>query len=247
MKSSKPAEHSIRYPRLCAALIAGGKSRRMGLDKGRIDCEGHPLWRRQWEKLHALQARETVISGGSEGGWTDEGLPSISDQQQDAGPLAGIARVLEVTRCELVLALAVDLPEMTAAYLRCLVERCGNGQGAVPVIRQRFEPLAAVYPAACRELVATQLAAGEYSIQKFLTKAIAAGLLRPIDVAEADEKHFRNLNHPGDVMAWREGVPAWGERSFLASAVSKDGSHLPRFHFDQDRTAFLKPQPAVLN
>ena len=45
-----------------AALIAGGRSRRMGTDKAFLDWHGRPLWEHQLEKLRALEPMRLLLS-----------------------------------------------------------------------------------------------------------------------------------------------------------------------------------------
>jgi molybdopterin-guanine dinucleotide biosynthesis protein A len=70
----------------------------------------------------------------------------LHDCVAEAGPLAGIERVLAVASARLVLVLAVDMPNMTSSFLRRLAANCKGGVGAIPRLNGRVEPLAAFYP-----------------------------------------------------------------------------------------------------
>ena len=45
-----------------AALLAGGRSLRMGRDKARLPWGGEPLWRHQWRTLAALEPSSLLLS-----------------------------------------------------------------------------------------------------------------------------------------------------------------------------------------
>ena len=69
--------------------------------------------------------------------------------------------------------LAVDLPLMTAGFLRGLLARAGDGRGVVPRHRGSglYEPLAAVYPAECLALARERLRGEDWSLQGFVRAA----------------------------------------------------------------------------
>src|SRR6266704_1401079 len=131
--------------RFSAALLAGGKSSRMGRDKAFIEMDGVALWRRQLAILGQLSPDELFISGPPHRDWMDDGLHVVADAEENVGPLAGIVAGLRQCSSELLLVLAIDLPNMTANFYRSLLELSNDGRGAVPR-RQQFEPLAAIYP-----------------------------------------------------------------------------------------------------
>ena len=46
-----------------AALLAGGRSSRMGRDKAFLEIDGVPLWQRQLQTLRELGPSETFLAG----------------------------------------------------------------------------------------------------------------------------------------------------------------------------------------
>ena len=183
----------------CAALIAGGKSTRMGHDKRLIDFDGRPLWKQQLDTLTSLQPDELVISGEVAGPWKDSGHTIVPDTATDAGPLAGIAAILATVRSPLLLVLAVDMPHMTADFLRRLLAQCTPARGVVPSHPDLFEPLAAIYPRDCATLVNNCLLTSNFSLQNFVQGCTRGGLLQAVEIAKDDAHLFHNLNTPEDL------------------------------------------------
>lgn len=169
----------------------------MGRDKAFLEIDGVPLWSRQIGTLAALHPREIFIAGPRHAAWISAGCEIITDAQENAGPLAGLVAGLRRCATPLLLALGVDLPCMSAPYLRALLTRCEPGRGRVP-LTDRLEPLAAVYPRAVLALAEEQLAGGEYSLQRFADRCIAAELLLREPVSPADLLLFHNVNTPAD-------------------------------------------------
>lgn len=186
------------YP-FTAALMAGGKSRRMGCDKKLLKFDGVPLWLRQIRLLKSLGPAEILISGSDAGPW-GQCHPVVADEMAEAGPLSGIAAILRAAQFESVLVLAVDLPLMNRAFLAELLKR-GSGGGIVPRLGKNWEPLAAVYPRSCAVLAREALAVGDRSMQNFCRAVIAAQLAVTMPVEARDERLFANLNTPADLAA----------------------------------------------
>jgi molybdopterin-guanine dinucleotide biosynthesis protein A len=124
-----------------AALLAGGRSTRMGRDKAQIAVnwvgEAVSLRIRQLRILESLEPKELFYSGRARG---DDlgGAKIVVDQWADAGPLNGIASCLQQTASDLLLCLAVDVARIEAFLLLKLLGKCRAGQGVVPRIGEQY-------------------------------------------------------------------------------------------------------------
>ena len=173
----------------------------MGRDKAFVEIDGVPLWQRQLRLLLALEPRELFISGPVRAEWTDLGTAVLPDVKRDAGPLAGLTAALRRSSSPLLLALAVDLPNMTADYLCELLTLCTADCGMIPRRAERFEPLAAVFACAALPLAERGLESGDYSVQQFAARCVSEGLARAKPIATLDEPLFLNMNTPADLFA----------------------------------------------
>jgi molybdopterin-guanine dinucleotide biosynthesis protein A len=189
-----------------AVLLAGGKSSRMGRDKSALLVDGEPLWQRRLAVLRATEPAELFISGKSDGPYADCGVEILADEFPDCGPLGGIATALRRCKSDRLLVLAVDMPAMTAKFLRTLLDESQRiTMGIIPVVaadgrrRATFEPLAAVYPRAALAIADECLRAGEFKLETFIRKLEAARLANARVAAEKDAALFTNWNAPEDV------------------------------------------------
>ena len=181
-----------------AALIAGGKSTRMGRDKAELVVGGRPLWKHQLETLAATQPAEIFVAGKC-AAIPAGGAIIVLDEWPDCGPLGGIATALAHARESWVLAFAVDMPAMTPAFLASLLaEVAKSGRGAVPMLGGRWEPLAAVYPVAALPIARRLLGERRLAMAAFIEAARDAGLLDAVVVDEGSRALFENLNTPED-------------------------------------------------
>lgn len=185
--------------RFSAVILAGGRSSRMGHDKALLDFNGQPLLARQIALARSLGPVEVLLSGGTGAPYASFGCPVLTDEFASAGPLAGIAAGLTSAAAPLVLVLAVDMPGMTAATLRQLLERCASGAGVVPRVNRRLEPLAAFYPKAAAPLAVDLLRSGLRTVRAFVEECQARGFVAVQDAAEADWNCFANWNSPADL------------------------------------------------
>jgi molybdopterin-guanine dinucleotide biosynthesis protein A len=199
------------HPPFTAALLAGGKSTRMGRDKAHLPVEwkgtSMPLWRRQLGVLQALAPDRLVISGPRKPGYP-EAVATWADEYEGVGPLGGIATCLSKTRTTLLLVLAIDLPQIQPAFLLKLLVRSELGCGVVPVSRNRFEPLMAIYPAAALKVATDQLNKRDYVLQHFAQILLKNRLMTRYDVELDEEQQLKNWNTPdgGERRAGRKGT-----------------------------------------
>lgn len=166
----------------------------MGRDKARLEIDGEPLWRRQLATLRALGPEQLLVSGPPRG----EG-ETVADARDGDGPLGGVAAALLRCTAPLLVVLAVDLPEMTAAFLRLLLAQSREESGVVPRGPEFFEPLAAVYPKEAAVIANGQLRGGDFSMQSFVAAALREGLVTERKLHPAELALFVNLNTPADL------------------------------------------------
>jgi molybdopterin-guanine dinucleotide biosynthesis protein A len=185
----------------------------MGCDKALLEIEGEPLWRRQLATLRRLSPEQLMVAGPARAECDCE---IIADRFPGAGPLGGIAAALGRSTAPLLLVLAVDLPGMTADFLRSLLTDCRDGAGVVPSIAmpkscadaptgsRRYEPLAAIYPVTCAALAINHLERNELSLQRFVRAVLDRGVAQERKIAPGEVGFFVNLNTPADYERFRK-------------------------------------------
>lgn len=190
-----------------AALLAGGRSSRMGRDKAFLDWHGQPLWRVQMEKLAVLQPAQLFVAAREDQNFAAElsrvefstPVDLVNDPVgEDCGPIAPIARCLRRTTLPL-LVLAVDMPLMTVAFLRDrLLQAVAEGKGVVCRGVHGFQPLAAVYASAALPFAEAALAERRFALQPLLAALAAAGLCSVVELEGDEEDRFANTNTPAE-------------------------------------------------
>jgi molybdenum cofactor guanylyltransferase len=179
---------------ISAVLLAGGESRRMGRDKATVFFRGKPLWQIQLETVRNLKPVEILVSARTDPVWRPHDMLFVADIPPSRGPLSGLAASIERITTSHLLALAIDMPQMTETYLKFLYTQIKPGCGVVPKIDNRAEPLAAIYPREAASQFRSALRSAEFSLQSVTRDLAAAGKLREIAVPEQQTKLFLNFN-----------------------------------------------------
>jgi molybdenum cofactor guanylyltransferase len=183
---------------LTALLFTGGESLRMGRDKATIEFDGQPLWKRQLEILRVLGAEKILVSARVTPSWLPDDVALLLDDLPSRGPLSGLTKALAAMRTTHLVALAVDMPFMTSEQLHRLCKLAEAGRGLVPMIGERAEPLAAVYPAEASPDFAGALDGADFSLQRLVRKLAAEERVRLYSVPVEDEHFYRSVNEPRD-------------------------------------------------
>jgi molybdopterin-guanine dinucleotide biosynthesis protein A len=181
-----------------ALLLAGGESRRMGRDKAAVVFGDEPLWRRQLRILRDLGPEKVFVSARTESSWLPPGTELLLDEPPSRGPLSGLTKALVQMQTSHLLVLAVDMPFVTREHLRLLCSLAEPGCGVVPIIGERTEPLAAIYPAEAAGDFAAALAGTDFSLQRIIRKLAADEKVCLYAIPVKDEHLYRSLNEPSD-------------------------------------------------
>lgn len=189
------------------ALLAGGRSRRLGRDKALLRLGGETLIARAARALVAV-ADEVAIVGAGQGDYSSLGLPVIADERPGLGPLGGIHAALGGSPHCGILVLACDLPFAGEPLLRYLAElacevlRAKGGDSPrawVPEQDGRLQPLCAVYSSGCREIAAEALNEGPGSVHSLLSRIGVVEVQLTPSLPFYRPELLLNVNRPRDL------------------------------------------------
>jgi len=184
-----------------AALLAGGRSTRMKQDKALLHWHGQELWQAQLNKLQSLGAARVLLSCRSEQPlFVSDGVESIHDPiGVDDGPLGAITRCLDRVQMPL-LVLAVDMPWMTAAFLReHLVPFAEPVRGQFYRGPHGVEVLAGLYVPAMLPLMQASLREKRLALQPIIEACIHSELAITQTLSTPQMPFFHNVNSPHDL------------------------------------------------
>ena len=186
---------------LTVAIIAGGKSRRMGRDKAFVELAGKALIERVIERSANLGQAETILITNSPADYQHLNLPMYQDVLPEKGSLGGIYTALLQAQCPDVLVLACDMPFVNAGLLGFMAEQIADDIDiVVPRVDGYPQGLHAIYKQTCIEPIAQQLAADRLKIIRFYDK-MRVRYLDEAEYAAFDPQglSFANLNTPEEL------------------------------------------------
>lgn len=188
----------MRRTGLGGAVLAGGRSTRMGRDKFRLEVAGETLLDRQLRLLAKVGVDERLVALAPGMVTTlPDGVRIVTDREPGLGPLAGLEACLRAHSGEQLLVLAVDLPCLTVEFLRRLI-RAAADRGVVPWRNGSAEPLAAIFPRVALPDITSRLDRRELALQPLVQAGLTAGWLDLLPVAPEEASLFTNWNHPSD-------------------------------------------------
>jgi len=168
----------------------------MGADKATMMMGGERLWQRQLSVLRELAPDTLWISARARPDWCPDDLEVILDEAPSRGPLSGIAAALTRLQTPHLLALAIDMPQMTTAHIQKLCSCAEAGCGVVPANENWFEPLCAVYPAEASDAAHRALSQGQLSLQDFARDLNRGNRIRRYEIQDSEKHFYLNLNEP---------------------------------------------------
>lgn len=186
-----------------AVLLAGGRSTRMKQDKALLHWHGQDLWQAQLHKLQSIGADRVLLSCRSDQPLfvsPSEEVEVVHDPEgADDGPLGAITRCLEQVQMPL-LVLAVDMPWMTAAFLRDqLHQHESPDKGWFFRGPHGDESLAGLYVPSMLSMMQDALSKKDLKLQHVIEAAVHADLAITHALGDEQMPFFRNANTPGDL------------------------------------------------
>jgi molybdenum cofactor guanylyltransferase len=183
---------------VAAAILAGGRGKRMGGDeggdgaavvvKGLLVVDGQRIIDRQLTVLRPRFA-EVVIAANDPAPWEGLGQRVVPDRSGGGvlGPLAGLDAVLAALPAgvDSVVCVAGDMPFLGGAVIERLRDIAPGAEAVVPRVAGRPEPLLARYARGVAPVIAEQIARGRYAL---------VDLLGRLDVSWLDEPELRALD-----------------------------------------------------
>lgn len=175
-------------------ILAGGRSRRMGTDKGLVVYQGLALVEHAIQILRPV-CTEIIISS-SNPLYGDFGFCLVSDRFHNAGPGAGIEAGLAVAKSPLLAVLSVDTPKVSTALYVSLIQRFAGKMAVVPRHSDGYlEPLCALYHISAYPVIAQSLRAGVFKMSDILSRLEVTW----VEIFGNEKNQFYNINTRDDL------------------------------------------------
>lgn len=183
---------------ILGVILAGGKSSRMGTDKGLVEFRGKPLVKYAIDLLHPL-CEEIVISTANVD-YLQFGYQTIADLVPSCGPMGGMFSVMHSLPAKRYFFLSCDVPHLPSALAKEILLHQDNAEIIVPVHSQnRCEPLFGLYSRSVLPSLVRQIEQGNYKLQDLLKTCNTYYFNVPENLNANPLYLFKNVNTPDDV------------------------------------------------
>jgi molybdenum cofactor guanylyltransferase len=182
-------------------LLAGGKSRRMGVDKRFLKLGGETLVRRALLVYERLFTEILIVVAEPAPELADMGHQIVTDLIPYCATLGGLYTGLSRACRPRIFAAACDMPFLNPTLIGHLLE-CYDDDVVMPKLATGLQPMHAVYSKACLPYFERMMANHNLSIQSVLghhelrTRLVAEEVVRTFDPQLLS---FLNLNTPEDM------------------------------------------------
>ena len=148
-------------------ILAGGKSSRMGTDKGLLHFHGKPIVQTIIDQILPTVNKTVIVSNNAE--YEKFGLEVFADLITDVGPAGGIHAAMTHTDSEQILVVSCDMPYITTDAIQYMIEQASQSQITLPLNREKIEPLFGVYSKKCLPLWQQLIEQGMIKLQEMVT------------------------------------------------------------------------------
>ncbi|MEM7085309.1 MAG: molybdenum cofactor guanylyltransferase [Bacteroidota bacterium] len=188
----------IQKKNISAIVLAGGKSSRMGVDKGFIDLNGQSFIARILKTVEPFVQQTLIVS--NDPNYDVFKIKRVSDIITNSGPLAGIFSGLFYSESDVNLILSCDVPLINETVLHTLIEGYDPQNDVIQLqSKGKTMPLIALYKKQCMHTCLESLKKGE----RRLTKVVEQLKTKTIILDASLDPFVRNINTEKELKAIR--------------------------------------------
>lgn len=174
-----------------AYILAGGKSSRMGEDKGLVLFHNKPMISYVIEVVTTITPNIFIVSSNED--YEVFSYPLIADNTANLGPAGAIDTLLHHSHEQYNIVLPCDMPFIDIASVQYLIDNIGSNEICVPKFQHHVEALIGIYQKKCEkkwhELVTQGILKLSDLLSHFTTTFVDGD-----GMAEKNERLFVNVN-----------------------------------------------------
>jgi molybdopterin-guanine dinucleotide biosynthesis protein A len=178
-------------------ILSGGKSTRMGQDKGLIRLYGKPMIRHVIDHIDPIC--DQILISANDNVYEDFGYPVYKDEINEIGPAGGIVSSLKHSKNEKNIIISCDLPFASTQFIRTLLDLSGDHKITLPMSGPHYQPLCAVYSKEVYSVFMECINKGIYSLKSIINE-FRIRVIRQEDIEGFDlSRELRNINSQNDL------------------------------------------------
>jgi molybdopterin-guanine dinucleotide biosynthesis protein A len=179
----------IERTNITGIILAGGKSSRIGFDKGVINLNGKPFIVHIIEAMKPLVNNIIIVSDNTD--YDKFGYQIVNDLIKNSGPVAGLYSGLSNSKTEYNLVLSCDVPLIKTFILEQLIDRFDIDYDMIQLQSEnKSMPLIAIYKTHCLHTFEAQLNKNK----KRLRIAVEQLKHKTITIDSECDQYVKNIN-----------------------------------------------------
>ena len=191
----------IERDNITGIILAGGKSSRMGTDKGFLKFQGSTFLERIINSMKPLVNDIIIVSNNSD--YNEFKYKRVEDIIESSGPLAGLYTGLYHSETKYNLVLSCDVPYINGKVLIQLIQEFDENTDVIQIESEgKTMPLVAIYKKQCLHRCLELLQNGERRLQV----AVEGFKTKTISLDTGLEKYVKNINTMEQFKSMENGV-----------------------------------------
>lgn len=189
----------VERENITGIILAGGKSTRMGSDKGLLPFNGKPFIQYSIDALRPLVSEILIVSDDDV--YDQFGLKRVNDKLKDAGPVSGICSGLEASTTEYNFVLSCDIPLIKTDVLVMLLSASNDTYNIIQAESLgKTMPLVALYKKKVRNHFQRALDKGERRLRFVIGQCCYKNVVLPngLEITTKNvntKQEFKELQH----------------------------------------------------
>jgi molybdopterin-guanine dinucleotide biosynthesis protein A len=154
--------------KITAILLAGGKSQRMGTDKGSLHLNGKTFIKHICDALQPIVGSNILIVSANKE-YDVLGFSRVEDIVENKGPVGGLYTALAASKTKINLVLSIDVPLVSTELLQWLIES-HNETDMVTQAKSgdKTSPLIGVYDRSMRIVFGEHIAGNQLKLRQVI-------------------------------------------------------------------------------
>lgn len=178
--------------KITGIILAGGKSSRMGMDKGFCAFKGKPMVQYAIDVLD--QVCDTIIISSNNADYELFNFPVIPDIIKDIGPLGGIYSGLKHSKTYHNFFISCDMPMITVDLVQHILSSKENYDAVIPTWNNFPEPMCAYYNKNITKNLVTFIQKENYKLQDVIQNINHKTVEITHDLNFYNDQLFTNVN-----------------------------------------------------
>lgn len=179
-------------------ILAGGKSSRMGQDKGSMDFMGRPMIQYAIDVLNKAGISDIQIVTNKSDLYSKLNYPIISDIFKNNGPLGGLHAGLTYAKQGHIFVLPCDTPLIDVKVIQTIM-KLHEDPLTVASYHDRIHPLIGIYNRSILPQIMIQLNRGDLKLQHLINQVNGTVLNLDSYLTLEKANSFRNFNSASEV------------------------------------------------